>query len=50
MSKLIGVVVGIVALLVVVAGLLSEPSSAVEGTLTTADRVEIRDLYNRYNH
>ena len=50
MSKLIGVVVGIVVLMVGVAGLLSEPSSAVEGTLTTADRVEIRDLYNRYNH
>ena len=50
MRKLIGVVAGIVALLLVVAGMLSEPSSAVEGTLTTADRVEIRDLYNRYNH
>ena len=50
MRKLIGVVVGMVALLVVVAGMLSEPSSAVQGTLTTADRVEIRNLYNRYNH
>ncbi len=49
MSKLIGVVVGIVALLVVVAGMLSEPGSA-QGTLTTDDRVEIRNLYNRYNH
>jgi hypothetical protein len=49
MRKLIGVGVGIVALLVVVAGMLSEPGSA-QGTLTVADRVEIRNLYNKYNH
>ena len=49
MRKLTGVVVGIVALAVVVAGMLSEPSSA-QGTLTTADRIEIRNLYNKYNH
>ena len=49
MRKLIGVGVGIVALLVVVAGMLSEPGSA-QGTLTTDDRVEIRNLYNKYNH
>ncbi len=49
MRKLTGVVVGIVALAVVVAGMLSEPSSA-QGTLTTDDRIEIRNLYNKYNH
>ena len=52
MSKLTGVVLGVVIGAVVTVGamgLLSEPSSAA-GTLTTADRVEIRDLYNRYNH
>ena len=42
--------VGIVALLVAITAMRSEPSSAAEGTLTTADYVEIRLLYNRYNH
>ena len=49
MSKLIGVVVGTVALTLGVVGLLSESSGAA-GTLTTDDRVEIRNLYNKYNH
>ena len=42
--------VGIVPLLVAITAMRSEPSSAAEGTLTTADYVEIRQLYNRYNH
>ena len=42
--------VGIVALLVAITAMRSEPSSAAAGTLTTADYVEIRQLYNRYNH
>lgn len=50
MRKLIGGVVGFVALVVVVVAMSWEPSSAVERTLTTADYVEIRELYNRYNH
>ena len=49
MIKLIGVVVGTVALTLGAVGLLSQPSSA-QGTLTVEDRVEIRNLYNKYNH
>jgi hypothetical protein len=50
MRRVVAGAVGLVALLVVVAGLLSQSSKAVTGTLTTADYVEIRELYNRYNH
>jgi len=50
MRKLIGVGVGTVVLLVVIAAMQSAQSSAAEGTLTTADHQEIRNLYNRYNH
>jgi hypothetical protein len=50
MRKLIGLVSGVVAVMVVVAALLTQSAGAVEGTLTTADYVELRQLYNRYNH
>ena len=50
MRKLIVGVVGFVALVIGVALVLSQPGGAAEGTLTTADYVEIRQLYNRYNH
>jgi hypothetical protein len=50
MRKLIGIMSGVVAAVVVVAAILTQPASAVEGTLTTADYVELRQLYNRYNH
>ena len=50
MRKLVFGVVGFAAVVVAMAAMLSESSKAVTGSLTTADYVEIRELYNRYNH
>ncbi|MBM4409084.1 MAG: nuclear transport factor 2 family protein [Chloroflexi bacterium] len=49
MRRMLVGAVGFVALLAVVAGLLSQSGTAA-GTLTTDDYVEIRNLYSRYNH
>ncbi|MBM3778719.1 MAG: hypothetical protein FJW23_10860, partial [Acidimicrobiia bacterium] len=49
MRRMIGGVVGLVTVAVAV-GAWSLQGRAADGTLTPADHVEIRDLYNRYNH